>query len=91
MAEHRHSAAEVTCREFVELATDYLEKALSEQRLGLVEEHLVVCEACELYLEQLVATVAALPAAAEQERPEPETERVLLAAFREWSEGRGSS
>jgi predicted anti-sigma-YlaC factor YlaD len=87
---HRHSADEVTCREFVELVSDYLERALAEERLCLVEEHLVVCEACEAYLEQIAATLAALPGTASEEPPEPGTERVLLAAFREWSEGRGS-
>lgn len=87
---HRHSADEVTCREFVELVTDYLERALAEERLCLVEEHLVVCEACEAYLEQIEATAAALPGTATGESVQPETELVLLAAFREWSAGRGS-
>lgn len=89
MAErHRHPVDEVTCREFVELVTDYLEHALPAERLALVEEHTVVCDGCEAYLEQMTATAAALPAAAERERPRPETERLLLAAFREWREGR---
>jgi predicted anti-sigma-YlaC factor YlaD len=85
---HRHSTDEVTCREFVELVGDYLERALPEERLELVEEHLVLCDACKLYLEQVEATVEALPGVAEPERPQPETERALLAAFREWSGGR---
>jgi len=89
MAEpHRHATDEVTCREFVELVGDYMERALPEERLELVEEHLVLCDACKLYLEQIETTVEALPAVAERQRPEPETERALLAAFREWSEGR---
>ena len=88
MAEvHRHGTDEVTCREFVELVTDYWEGALPEERIELVEEHLVMCDWCKTYLEQLEATVRALPEAAEPEAVSPETELVLLAAFREWKAG----
>jgi predicted anti-sigma-YlaC factor YlaD len=34
---------EVVCREFVELATEYLDGALPEPDLERVEEHLVIC------------------------------------------------
>ena len=54
---------EVTCREFVELVTEYWEGALPEDRMELVEEHLVMCDWCKTYLEQMEATVAALPEA----------------------------
>jgi predicted anti-sigma-YlaC factor YlaD len=81
---HRHEIDEVTCREFVELVTDYWEGALPEQQMELVEEHLVMCDWCKTYLEQMEVTVEALPEAAERE-PVPEaTEQVLLSAFREW-------
>ena len=81
---HRHEIDEVTCREFVELVTDYWEDALPEERLELVEEHLVMCDWCKTYIDQMEATVKALPEAGERE-PVPEaTERVLLSAFREW-------
>ncbi|HKZ15777.1 MAG TPA: zf-HC2 domain-containing protein [Solirubrobacterales bacterium] len=81
---HRHEIDEVTCREFVELVTDYWEGALPEERMELVEEHLVMCDWCKTYLEQMQATVDALPEAAEREPVPEETERVLLSAFREW-------
>lgn len=81
---HRHEIDEVTCREFVELVTDYREGALPEERMELVEEHLVMCDWCKTYLEQMQATVDALPEAAEREPVPEETERVLLSAFREW-------
>ena len=85
MAEmHRHGTEEVTCREFVELVTEYWEGALPEDRLELVEEHLVMCDWCKTYLEQMEATVAALPEAGEREPVPEETEKVLLSAFREW-------
>jgi predicted anti-sigma-YlaC factor YlaD len=81
---HRHEIDEVTCREFVELVTDYWEGALPEQQMELVEEHLVMCDWCKTYLEQMEATVEALPAAADREPVPEETERVLLSAFRDW-------
>ena len=67
MAEmHRHGTDEVVCREFVELVTDYWEGALPEDQVALVEEHLVMCDWCKTYLEQMEATVKALP-----DRPRP--------------------
>jgi predicted anti-sigma-YlaC factor YlaD len=80
--DHQH-VEEVVCREFVELVTDYWEGSLPEDRIELVEEHLVMCDWCVTYLDQLGETVRALPGAAQaQAVPEP-TEDALLAAFRE--------
>ena len=81
---HRHEIDEVTCREFVELVTDYWEGALPEERMELVEEHLVICDSCKTYLEQMEATVEALPRAGDREPVPAETERVLQSAFRDW-------
>jgi len=85
MAEmHGQEIDEVTCREFVELVTEYWEGALSEARLELVEEHLVMCDWCKTYLEQMEVTVESLTTTAEPEPVPEETQRVLLSAFREW-------
>ena len=81
---HRHEIDEVTCREFVELVTDYWEGSLPEDRMELVEEHLVMCDWCKTYLEQMEATVEALPEASAREPVPEQTEQVLLSAFREW-------
>jgi anti-sigma factor RsiW len=51
---------EVTCQEFVELITDYVEGALSGPTLSQVEEHLVICDWCGTYLEQMDSTIALL-------------------------------
>ena len=80
--EHRH-IDEVTCREFVELVTEYLDGALPEDRAELVEEHLVMCDWCKTYFDQLSETVAALPGTAEDEQVPRQTELAVLAAFRE--------
>ena len=89
MAEtHRHGTDEVVCREFVELVTDYWEGPLPEDRVALVEEHLVMCDWCKVYLDQMEVTVEAMPGAGGAEPVPAQTERALLAAFREWRERR---
>jgi predicted anti-sigma-YlaC factor YlaD len=54
------SADEVTCQEFVELVTDYFEGALAQRTLSQAEEHLVMCDWCVTYAEQMQSTIAAL-------------------------------
>jgi predicted anti-sigma-YlaC factor YlaD len=71
---------EIVCREFVEAATEYLDGALPESDLELVEEHLVICALCRTYLDQIAATAAALGATDDDEPPEA-TLRVLVSAF----------
>ncbi|HEY7455966.1 MAG TPA: zf-HC2 domain-containing protein [Solirubrobacterales bacterium] len=89
MPDRRHTEIEeVTCREFVELVTDYWEGALPAHRVELVEQHLVMCDWCKTYLDQLGATVEALPGTAEPESPSREAEEALLAAFRAWRDER---
>ena len=51
---------EIVCREFAELATDYLDGALPDATLELVEEHLAMCDWCRDYLGQIEATSAAV-------------------------------
>ena len=51
---------EITCKQLVELVTPYLEDALDEPTLDLLEEHLVMCDWCVDYLEQIRATIHAL-------------------------------
>jgi Putative zinc-finger len=74
---------ELACRDIVELVTAYLEHALAPWDRERFEEHLVFCDGCGAYLEQMRTTIdatgrvelAALPA---------ELEERLLEAFREW-------
>ncbi len=56
------TAEEVTCQQFVELITDYFEGALGPRTLSRVEEHLVLCDWCATYAEQMQATIASLRA-----------------------------
>lgn len=78
----------LSCREMVELVTDYLEGRLDDTDRERFEAHVAECDACTLYIEQMRMTIAALgriPA----ETISPEAERELLAAFRDWRSGRG--
>jgi anti-sigma factor RsiW len=74
---------QLSCRELVELVTDYLEGALpGEERLRF-EDHIARCGGCKIYLEQIRQTVAALGHLPE-EALSPDAERVLIEAFRGW-------
>jgi anti-sigma factor RsiW len=73
----------LTCREMVELVTDYLEGRLDDSERERFEEHVAECDACTLYIEQMRMTVAAL-GHIPPETISPEAERELLDAFRNW-------
>jgi anti-sigma factor RsiW len=50
----------VHCQEIVELVTDYLEGVLDPDMAVEVEAHLELCDGCDIYVEQMRATVRAL-------------------------------
>jgi anti-sigma factor RsiW len=71
---------DLTCRELVELVTEYLEDALPAAERARFEAHLAACEGCEAYVEQMRSTIAITArAAALEARPDL---AALLAAFR---------
>ena len=78
---------ELTCREFVELVTDYLEERMAPAERARFEEHVAICPGCEAYLEQLRVTIAALGRLPRERLTETVREDVL-AAFRDWHAGR---
>ena len=71
---------EITCRQFVELVTEYFEGALEARTMSEVEEHLVMCDWCMTYVEQMQATIASLRVL--EEGPAPEPPDSVLAALR---------
>ena len=83
------SADEIVCREFAELATEYLEGAMPDATLELVEEHLAMCDWCTDYLQQIRTTARAVAAQPESagEGPAPETLDDLMAGFRSTTKG----
>jgi predicted anti-sigma-YlaC factor YlaD len=74
---------ELTCRELVELVTEYLEGAMAPPARARFEQHLSMCDGCRNHVEQMRKTVRLLGSLTE-ERVSPEAQRDLLAAFRNW-------
>jgi anti-sigma factor RsiW len=78
------AATELTCRELVEIVTDYLEDRLSPIDRRRFEEHLASCEGCANYVEQMRDTIRLAGRLTENAIPVPARER-LLQAFRDWN------
>ena len=74
---------ELTCKELVELVTDYLEGVLSDADRVRFDQHLIGCPFCTTYLEQMRQTVRTLGQLRE-ESIAPEAMADLLARFRTW-------
>jgi predicted anti-sigma-YlaC factor YlaD len=76
---------ELTCKEVVELVTDYLEEVLLPEKLAQLEEHLAGCPGCRNYIEQVRLTIGMLRNLA-QEPMFSETKEELLRKFQQWKE-----
>ncbi len=74
---------DLTCKELVELVTDYLEDALSPEERARFEMHLVYCRGCVHYLDQLGGTMRVMGQLSE-EQIEPAAREQLLATFSDW-------
>jgi len=74
---------EMSCRELVELVTEYFEGTLAAADRARFEAHLAGCRACRAYLAQMRLTVDALGRLSEQD-VEPDAEAALRRAFRGW-------
>ena len=74
---------ELTCKELVELVTDYLEGAMPPGKRLRFEEHLAVCPGCTIYLEHMRRTIETLGRLTPESIP-PEAEHELLQAFQDW-------
>ncbi len=77
---------ELTCKELVELVTDYFEGTLPPSQRSRFEAHLKTCDGCQIYLDQMHQTMRLLGCLTEQ-TVSPEARRALLAAFRHWKQG----
>jgi hypothetical protein len=76
---------EITCRELVELVSDYFDGRMPEPVRIRFEDHLELCPGCVTYLEQMRATVRLVGRAEELER-RPEV-AAMLHAFRDFRLG----
>jgi anti-sigma factor RsiW len=76
-------SGQLSCAEFVELVTAYLEDALDDDTRTRFEDHLALCPGCVTYVDQFRETIDQLGDAPTPTLP-PETEEQLLEAFRSW-------
>jgi len=73
----------LTCREMVELVTEYLEGTMPARERAIFEAHLSVCPGCTAYLEQMRQTIGLLGKLTE-ETIAPQARDELLKVFRDW-------
>jgi anti-sigma factor RsiW len=76
----------LSCQEFVELVTRYLEGALGPAEETRFDEHLAVCQGCDRYLVQFRRTIDALGHLPVESIPD-NTRDHLLDVFRNWHAG----
>jgi predicted anti-sigma-YlaC factor YlaD len=79
----------ISCRELVELVTDYLDGALTPEETKRMDEHLKLCAPCGAYVEQM-RTTARLAAAATAELDLRPDRTELLRAFTEFRRDRAA-
>ncbi|HSD24417.1 MAG TPA: zf-HC2 domain-containing protein [Solirubrobacterales bacterium] len=72
----------ISCRELVELTSDYIENALSAEDAELMEQHLNYCAGCERYVDEMLRTIRAEGRLREEGVP-GETLTPIITAFRE--------
>jgi anti-sigma factor RsiW len=78
----------MNCRQIVELMTDYLEGALSTSDRQRFEAHMLGCDGCTEYLEQLRTTLGLAARVVDESIP-ADLEAELLHVFRNWKVGPG--
>jgi anti-sigma factor RsiW len=76
---------DISCLELVELVTEFLEGRLDPQERLRIEKHLVLCEGCATYLEQMRRTVS-LVGELREEHVSPEAFDSLVGLFRRWKQ-----
>jgi hypothetical protein len=78
---------ELTCQELVELVTDYLEEALPAPQRVRFDDHLLDCDDCPLYLDQIRTTIRVAGLLSEEQIDPAARDRLLL-LFRDWKQSK---
>jgi anti-sigma factor RsiW len=74
---------ELTCKELVELITEYLEGNMSQDEKLRFESHLATCSGCTNYLEQMRKTIL-ITGKLREESLLPGQKQDLITLFRDW-------
>jgi len=77
----------LSCRELVELVTDYLDGTLSRRDRARFDAHVAACANCTQYVEQFRETIRLTGTLSESD-VSPEAAEALLAQFAEWKRER---
>lgn len=75
----------LTCRQLVELVTEYFDGTLSADQRSRFEEHVMSCPPCREHLAEMRETIRVLGCIPE-EAVSPEAEQALIGAFRGWKQ-----
>jgi hypothetical protein len=81
----------ITCQQFVEVLTDYLEGAVDAATRAEIERHIVICRGCSTYVDQMHTTIdllGRLATADEEEGRDGGGAGELLELLRAWKAGR---
>jgi len=73
----------LTCKELVELVTDYLEGVLDSQDRERFQVHLTTCDGCTTYLQQMRKTIQTV-GNLQENILSPQAKENLLRLFRNW-------
>ncbi|MBM4424942.1 MAG: anti-sigma factor [Chloroflexi bacterium] len=73
----------MTCKELVEVVTEYLEGTLPPHDRAQFEAHLAECEGCSAHLDQMRRTISLVGHISEETLTE-ESRIELLKLFRDW-------
>jgi anti-sigma factor RsiW len=76
-------AKAMTCKELVELVTEYLEGTLPADVRARMDQHLAGCDGCTHYLEQMRQTIR-LTGQVREENLSAAQQDDLLRLFRDW-------
>ena len=76
----------MTCKEVVEIVSDYLEGALPPEDRERFDAHLRVCDGCTSFVEQMRETIRLTGLLTVEQVPVGQRER-LRRAFRDWRTG----
>ena len=74
---------ELSCRELVELVTDYVEGTLDRRSRVRFDRHIAGCPHCTEYLAQMRETIR-LTGTLTEEQIDPRARDEMLAVFRTW-------
>lgn len=73
----------MNCNELVELVTDYLEGKLDAAEVTRFEQHILTCDGCTTYLDQMRRTINVVGELNEESLTSQQCDDLLI-IFRDW-------